>query len=143
MADKTHEFFVRQHEHLNQLETSIVKTRGELEAAQNEAMDNLTAKRSQAAASRASFQTKITDSINQMKASVEARRAQGEAAVKEWKTKREVEKLEHRADDLEAYAEAAMRVLDIAQEEAAQASLDAIEARRVAVEARAAAGIPA
>ena len=46
-------------------------------------------------------------------------------------------KLERRAQDLEDYADAAMTVLDIAQEEARQACLEAIEARLVAEEAKA------
>jgi hypothetical protein len=132
-----HEFFTRQHEHLNRLETSIVKTRTELEAARNETMANLKAKRDKGAASREAFQSKITESVNKMKTGVEARRAETEATIEEWKRKREVNKLERRAQDLEDYADAALTVVDIAQEEAFLASLEAIEARRVADQAKA------
>jgi hypothetical protein len=128
----TQEFFTRQHEHLNQMETKIVKTRTDLESARSEALDSLKAKRERAAAARQSFQSNINEKVNMMKASVEGRQAQTEAAIEEWKRKREVNKLENRARDLEEYAEAAMAVLNLAQEEAAQASLDAVEARRLA-----------
>ncbi len=138
----TQEFFTRQHEHLNQMETTIVKTRTDLDSARNEALDGLRAKRERAAGARQSFQANISEKVSKMKASVEARQAQTEAAVEEWKRKREVNKLENRARDLEEYAEAAMTVVILAQEEAYQASLDAIEARRLAEEAKAA-GAPA
>jgi len=134
----THEFFTRQHERLNRLETSVVKTQTELEAARTEATDSLKAKRGQAAASREAFQQKISEPVNKMKASVEARRAETDATIEEWKRKREINKLERRAQDLEDYADAAMAVLDIAQEEARQACLEAIEARLVAEETKAA-----
>jgi uncharacterized protein YhaN len=136
MAD-VHEFFTRQHEHLNRVETSIVKTQTELDAARKDQMDSLRAKRAEAAAIREDFQQKMAVPVNKMKASVDSRRAETQATVEEWKRKREVSKLDRRAQDLEDYADAAMSVLDIAQEEARQASLDAIEARRVADEAKA------
>lgn len=136
----TQEFFTRQHEHLNQMETKIVKTRTDLESARSEALDSLKAKRERAAAARQSFQSNISEKVNMMKASVEGRQAQTEAAIEEWKRKREVNKLENRARDLEEYAEAAMAVLNLAQEEAAQASLDSVEARRLADEAKSAVG---
>jgi hypothetical protein len=139
----THEFFTRQHEQLNRLETSVVKTRAELESARNEAMDSLKTKRNDAAATRESFQKRITESVDKMKASTEARRAETEATIEEWKRNRDVEKLENRADNLEEYADASMTVLNIAQEGARQASLDAIEARRQADEVKKGAGTPA
>lgn len=137
----TQEFFTRQHEQLNRLETRVVKTRTDLEAARDDTAENLKAKREKAAATREAFQAKIAAPVNRMKASVEARQAQTEAAVQEWKHKREVNKLDNRARDLEEYAEAAMTVLDLAEEEAHLATLDAIEARLVAEEAKA--GVPA
>lgn len=132
-----HEFFTKQHEHLNRVETSVVKTRTDLEASRNETMENLKAKREKASASRQSFQSKITGSVNKMKANVEERKAQTDATVEEWKRKREVNKLENRARDLEDYADAALTVVDLAQEEAGVALLEAIEARRQAEDAKA------
>jgi hypothetical protein len=131
-----HEFFTKQHEHLNRVETSIVKMRADLEASRNEAMASLKAKREKAAASRQAFQLKIADSVNKMKANAEERKAQTDATVEEWKRKREVNKLENRARDLEDYADAALTVVDLAQEEAGVALLEAIEARRQAEEAK-------
>lgn len=134
----THEFFTRQHENLNRLETSVVKNRTAIEAARTEALESLQAKRAGAKASRDAFQQKIAEPVNKMKASMDARRSETEATVEEWKRKREVNKLENRARDLEDYADSAMTVLDMAEEEAVLATLEAIEARRIADEAKSA-----
>ena len=83
------------------------------------------------------FHEKITGSVNNMKASALARRADTDAKIDEWKRNREVNELENRAKDFEDYAEAAMGVLNLAKDEALQASLDAVEARLQAEDARA------
>jgi adenylate kinase family enzyme len=131
------EFFTRQHEHLNRLETAVEKTKTELEAARNESLESLRRKREQAAANRESFNKKISDAANQMKANIEAKKQETDASIEDWKNRREVSKLENRARSLETYAEAAMNVVDYAHNEAFAASLDAIEARRQAEEAKA------
>jgi hypothetical protein len=59
-------------------------------SARNEALASLSAKREQAAASRQAFQSKIADSVNKMKTSAQARRAETAATIEEWKRKREV-----------------------------------------------------
>jgi hypothetical protein len=133
----TQEFFNRQHNQLNRMETSIVKTRTDLESARNDTLDKLKAKREAAAGTRAAFHEKITGSVDKMKASAQARRAETDVKVAEWKRDREVNKLENRAKDYEDYAEAAMNVLTMAEEEALQASLEAIEARLQAEDAKA------
>ena len=133
----TQEFFTRQHERLNRMETSIVKTRSDLESARDQTIESLKAKREAAAASRASFHEKITGSVENMKASVQARQAETDVKVAEWKRNREINKLENRAKDFEDYADAAMNVLTMAEEEALQASLEAIEARLQAEDAKA------
>jgi hypothetical protein len=139
MAD-THEFFTRQHEHLNKIETSIVKTQTDLNAARTEALASLQAKREQAAAAGEARQEKIRSGITHMRTRMEAKKQETDAAIEGWKQKRELHKLESRARSAEDYAAAAMTVLDAAQEEARAASLEAIEARRVADEAKQAAG---
>jgi hypothetical protein len=131
------EFFNRQHEHLNRLETSVVKTKRELDAARNESLESLKRKRDQAAANRENFNKKISDAVNQMQARIEAKKQETDASIDDWKRRREVSKLENRAQSLEAYAEAAMNVVDYAYDEAFAACLDAIEARRLAEEAKA------
>lgn len=132
----THEFFTRQHEHLNRLEASIVKTKAELEAARTASLESLKAKRDQAAASRENFNKKMSDAVNQMQTRMQAKKQETDAAVEDWKRRREVKKLEDRAESLEDYADAALSVVGYAADEALAASLDAIEARRQAEEAK-------
>jgi hypothetical protein len=135
------EFFTRQHEHLNRLETSVAKTKTELDAARNESLESLKRKRDQAAANRDAFNKKISDAVNQMQARIEAKKQETDASIEDWKRRREVGKLENRAQSLESYAEAAMNVVDYAHDEAFAATLDAIEARRQAEEAKAGARV--
>jgi hypothetical protein len=133
----TQEFFTREHERLMKLETSIVKTRSELESARTEALDSLKAKRSQMDTARDARHKQLTDASSRMQQRMDARKQESAAAIEEWKHKREVHKLEKRASDAETYADSAMAVLEVAQEEARAASLEAIEARREAHTARA------
>jgi hypothetical protein len=133
-----HEFFTGQHERLTKLETSIVQSQKELQAARTEALASLKQKRDQAAAGRQARQKKMTDAFDKMKASMQEKRQESEAAVEEWKHKREVKKLEGRAQAAQEYAEAAIYVVGLALDEATAATLEAAEARRVADEAAAA-----
>jgi len=136
----THEFFTRQHEQLTRLETSIVQTQQEMEAARTTAQANLKESRDEAIAMREAFQQKMTAAVGQMQAGLAARKQATDAKVAEWKQKRQIERLEARAEAAEEYAEAAMAVLDLAQQEASAASIEAVAARREATEAKLAVG---
>jgi archaellum component FlaC len=133
---KMQEFFNRQHEQLTKLETLVVQTKKELEEARSEARANLREMRDETRFARQALQEDVADAYNKMKASMEARKKESQATIEEWKRKREVTRLENRARDLEEYADAATDVARLALEEARAASLDAVEARRVADEAK-------
>jgi len=133
---KMQEFFNRQHEQLTKLETLVVQTKKELEEARSEARANLREMRDETRFARQALQEDVTDAYNKMKASMEARKKESQATIEEWKRKREVTRLENRARDLEEYADAATDVARLALEEARAASVDAVEARRVADEAK-------
>jgi hypothetical protein len=135
-----HQLFTRQHQRLNQIETSIAESRKELEAARTGALGTVQAARDRAVATREAHQQQFEDGVAQMKSRIEALKQQTEATVEGWKRRGEIAKLEDRARTAEEYAEAAMYVLDVAQEEARAASLEAIEARRIADEAKQGAG---
>jgi hypothetical protein len=136
---KMQELFNRQHEQLTKLEASIVQTKKELDQARTEALASLKQKRDQAAVQRRVRQQKMTDAFDEMKASMQEKKQEAEATVEEWKRKREVNKLEGRAQSAQEYAEAAIHVVGLALDEATAATLDAAEARRVADEAKKAA----
>jgi hypothetical protein len=71
-----------------------------------------------------------------VKAGLDAKKAGGETAVAEWKARRDVERLEHRAERAEEYAGATMLFAWGAVQEANAAILDAIVARTDAAEAK-------
>jgi hypothetical protein len=137
------EFFDREHERLFRIEASLTKMRAELDTARTEAMESLKAKRDEATASRESRRQEMSNAVNRMQARVQAKKQETAATIEEWKHKREVDKLEDRALEAEAYAEAALAVLELAQEEAWAASLEALEARREAEDAKQEAGATA
>ncbi len=65
----------------------------------------------------------------------QAKMAETKAKVDEWKTNRDVQKLENRALDAEDYANATYVIASDAIDEATAAALDAIDARLAAEEA--------
>ena len=72
-----------------------------------------------------------------MKTYLETKKAETDAKIDEWKAQREVQKLQDRANDAEAYFGMTLDVAAAAIDEAGAAALEAIEACRVADEATA------
>ena len=70
-----------------------------------------------------------------VKAWVDGRQATLEASSDGWKENRQLPELNERADDAEAYAVAAFELAIAAADEAAQATLEALLARRDATDA--------
>ena len=136
----THEFFTRQHQHLTKLETSIEKTKGDLETARTETLASLRKRRDEAVAARKARQEQVADAAGKMKTHAEQKRHETDAAVEGWVRERKSEMLEHRANEAEDYAIAASDMVDAAEEEAWAAALEAIEARRVADEVKESSG---
>ena len=81
--------------------------------------------------------TKATAAQADMKKWADERKATADAKIAEWKTKRELAKLQNRADGAGRYAAAAAVVALAAVDEAEQASLEAWLARRDADSAQA------
>ncbi len=85
---------MRQHEHLNRHEASREDThcaRGGAHCQPREPEG----KRNQAAANRETFNKKMSDAVNQMRTCTEAKKQETDAAVEDWKRRREVKKLEY------------------------------------------------
>lgn len=79
--------------------------------------------------------TRIASSENKAKAWIENKQAATGEAIAEWKAKREVAKLQARAEDAESYAAAALAVAMAAVDDAEQAALEAWLARQDAIAA--------
>ncbi len=73
---------------------------------------------------------KVTAAQTDIKKWVDERKATTSEKIAEWKTKREIAKLQSRADSAERYAAAAALVASAAVDEAEQASLEAWLARK-------------
>ena len=80
------------------------------------------------------------DAEAKAKSWIETKVAETEAEIEDWKTKREIHKLDKRADYSEDYAAAAIILAAAAVDEAEMAILDAVVARMLAEETAAAAG---
>ena len=136
----THEFFTRQHQHLTRLETSIEKNKGDLEKARTETLTSLRKRRDEAVAERKARHEQVAVAAGKMKTYAEQKKHETDATVEGWVRDRKVDMLEHRANEAEDYAIDASNMVDAAEEEAWAASLEAIEARRVADEAKESSG---
>jgi len=104
------------------------KSQAEIQEKLDEAKANLDAKKQEFDAYRAKLKTQF-----------EAKESEVKSHVEEWKTSREVKKLNHRADHAEDYANTAIFLAMAMMEEAEEATLAAVAARR---DAEAAAGSP-
>lgn len=134
MSDKLNQCIHRFEETLKSTETSLAETRNHLTAAVREnveeletraqtALARLDAKREQAVTAR----QKVVDYIEEKKDELIAK-------FENWRVDREIEKLEKTADVKEEHAVNAVIAAAYALLEAEVAVLDALKARRIAVE---------
>jgi uncharacterized protein (DUF342 family) len=103
------------------------KTQAEIQSALDKAKTNLDARKQEFDDYRAKLTTQLA-----------AKESEVMSTIEDWKANREVEKLEHRADQAEDYAATMTFLAVAAMEEAEAANLAAIAAR---LDAEAAAGI--
>lgn len=95
------------------------KTQAEIQSKLNEAKANLDAKKQEFHDYRAKLKTQLAEKESEVMSNIE-----------EWKSNREAEKLEHRADKAEDYAATVTFLAVAAMEEAEEATLAALDARR-------------
>ena len=126
----------RMQAHLMDVKASLDGTVADIQSAGSRAGTALQSKRDEAQAAVEARRKEIEDANAKMKANVDAKKASADSAVAEWKAKRNVERLEHRADIAEDYATATVDVAWGAFQEATAAILDAIVARADAEEAK-------
>jgi hypothetical protein len=132
-------FFARAHRHLTQIRGSLDRTLADIEEGTSRVGESLQARRDEAKGRVEANRREMEKADAEMKAYADAKKATVETAVSEWKAKRNVERLESRADDVEAYAATAVAFAWGAVGEANAAILDAMVARADADEAKEAA----
>jgi hypothetical protein len=130
-------FSDRVQQQLSTVKAALDRTQTQIQAANSKALDELRAERDRAAAAMQTRQQEAEAARGRMKTYFETKKAETDAKIDEWKAQREVQKLQDRANDAEAYFATTLDVATAAIDEAGAAALDAIEARRVADEATA------
>jgi chromosome segregation ATPase len=129
MSEKIDQFCEGLRNQLTKVETSLNKVGESIKAAPQQASD---AVKSSLAAAKAKHEANM-QSLHEAKAKMEERlhekKEEVDSQIAEWKTNREIHKLEKRADNAEDYAMATIDFAGAAVVEADLATLEAIEAR--------------
>jgi exonuclease VII large subunit len=100
------------------MQSASKKTQAEIQSKLDGAKTNLNAKKQEFDENRAKLKAQFEERESEMKSNVEG-----------WKARREVKKLEHRADRAEDYATTSIFVAIAAMEEAEEATLEALATR--------------
>jgi vacuolar-type H+-ATPase subunit I/STV1 len=100
------------------IQSATKKTQAEIQSNLDEAKTKLAAKKQELDNYREKFKTQFEEKESEVKLNVE-----------EWRERREVKKLEHRADKAEEYAASAIFLAMAMMEEAEAATLSALAAR--------------
>jgi hypothetical protein len=124
------------HQHLTDVKSSVDRALADIQAAGSRAAVDLRSKRDEAHSVMEARRHEVEQANAKMKASLDAKKAEADTTVAEWKARREVERLKHRADRAEEYASSVVVVAWGAFQEANAAILDAVVARADADEAK-------
>ncbi len=136
MSEKIDQFCENLRVQLTNVESHLTKVGESIKAAPQEAQATIRAKIDAAKAQHEQNMQKIADSRATLEERVQEKKAEIDTQIQEWKTNREISKLEHRADKAESYAVAAIEFAAAATAEADLATLEAIAARLEAEEAK-------
>ena len=135
MSEKVDNFCNDLRDHLNAVEERLDHAKANVQSAADEGREAVEAKKKKIEADFATKKDKVEDAKAKAKDWVDRKKAELEMDLDEWIAKREIRKLEKRAEHAEDYAVAAVNVAAAAVEEADYAILDAIASRMIADEA--------
>ena len=137
MSEKIDQFCENLRVQLTNVESYLAKVGESIKSAPQEAQAAIQAKIDGAKAQHEQNMQKISDAGAKLEERAQEKKSEIEAQIQEWKTNREISKLESRADKAEIYAVAAIEFAAAATAEADLATLEAIVARMEAEEAKA------
>ena len=137
MSEKIDQFCENLRVQLTNIESHLAKVGESIKSAPQEAQAAIQAKIDGAKAQHEQNMQKISDARAKLEERAQEKKADIEAQIQEWKTNREISKLESRADKAEIYAVAAIEFAAAATAEADLATLEAIVARMEVEEAKA------
>lgn len=129
MSAKVDQFCDTLRDHLNAVESRVESVKENVNALPGKADKAVHEKVNQARARIQGQKDRIDKARADLKTWGEQKRAETEATIHEWKTRRETKKLGARADRAEAYAQDAVAVALATIDEAEEAILDAVGAR--------------
>lgn len=118
------------HDRLEVLEERAKSLRNNIQSMPKEAQAEIQSKIDRAKINLDAKKQEFDEYWTKLKAQVEEKESEVKSQVEEWKIRREVKKLEHRADQAEGYANTAIFLAMATMEEAEKATLEAIAARR-------------
>ena len=137
MSEKIDQFCENLRVQLTNVENYLAKVSENIKSAPQEAQAAIQAKIDGAKAQHEQNMQKLSDAKAKLEERVQEKKSEVEGQIQEWKTNREISKLESRADKAEIYAVAAIEFAAAATAEADLATLEAIVARMEAEEAKA------
>lgn len=117
---------------LNSLETRVESVKANVQALPGKVEKAVHDKIDEARGKLRAQKERIDKARADVKAWAEQKKTETEATIREWQAKHEVQKLHARADRSEAYAESAVIVALYSLDEAEEAILDAVAARKAA-----------
>ena len=137
MSEKIDQFCENLRVKLTNVESHLANVAESIKSAPQEAQAAIQAKIDGAKAQHEQNMQKLSDAKARLEERAQEKKSEVEAQIQEWKTNREISKLESRADRAEIYAVAAIDFAAAATAEADLATLEAIVARMEAEEAKA------
>lgn len=134
MSHKLDQSVVRLGEYLESAESYLIETKEHLSAAMRESVEELEVKGKNALARLEAKRAQATSAQEKVLHFLERKKEALVAKFEDWRTDREIEKLEAAADSKEQHAVDAMIAAAYAMLEAEVAILDALKARKIATE---------
>ena len=138
MSEKIDQFCENLRVQLNNVESQLTKVAENVKAAPQQAADAVRATIDAAKLQHEQNMQKLADARAKLDERSQAKKEEVAGQIEQWKTNREIDKLERRADDAEFYAVAVIEFAAAAVAEADLATLEAIEARMQAEDAKSA-----
>lgn len=129
MSERVDRFCDGLRERLNAIEARVLSAKANIQALSGKAEKAVQAEVEEARAKLQGQKPHIEKTRADLLAWAEQKKAETQAMIREWKAKREVQKLNARAERAEAYAEAAVVYALASIDEAEEAILDAVGAR--------------
>ena len=139
MGEKIDQFCNDLNKDLTEADNRLQHLKAQLETANRETRDAIQAKLEEAKSSLDQQKQKAKDREHQIKSYLEEKKAEAQHDIADWKKRREIKKLEKRAERREEYAADTILIAMAAIDEAHVAVLEALDARLDADEAQASA----